>query len=153
MCSSDLPLRNVSRSIQGEKADKTPDGHSETGDRLYENREAETDEGLADRERGKSSVWGDDFGSQRNDHQGNRGNLKENTESEIREADKASFSLPENAYGQLILTVPLSQKEKDVFLINGGNHDGGRLLVIAEFSKGKSDEELGEYLKNTSWFK
>lgn len=57
--------------------------------------------------------------------------------------------MPENAYGQLILTVPLSQKEKDVFLINGGNHDGGRLPVIAEFSKGKSNEELGEYLKDT----
>ena len=143
------PLRDVSGSIQGEEADGTPDGHSETGDSVYENRETETDEVLEDRERGKSSVWGDDFGSQRNDHQGNRGNLKENTKSEIREADKASFSLPENAYGQLILTVPLSQKEKDVFLINGGNHDGGRLPVIAEFSKGKTAEELGEYLKNT----
>ena len=143
------PLRDVSGSIQGEEADRTPDGHSETGDRLYENREAETDEGLSDREREQSAVWGDDFSLEGNDHQGNRGNLKENTEVEIREADKASFSLPENSYGQLILTIPLSQKEKDVFLINGGNHDGGRLPVIAEFSKGKSNEELGEYLKNT----
>ncbi|ERJ83829.1 hypothetical protein HMPREF1987_00758, partial [Peptostreptococcaceae bacterium oral taxon 113 str. W5053] len=143
------PLRDVSGSIQGEEADRTPDGHSETGDSVYENRETETDESLENREREQSAVWGDDFGSQRNDHQGNRGNLKENTKSEIREADKASFSLPENAYGQLILTVPLSQKEKDVFLINGGNHDGGRLPVIAEFSKGKTAEELGEYLKNT----
>ena len=143
------PLRDVSGSIQGEEADRTPDGYSETSDRIYENREAEADGSLEDRGREQSAVWGDDFGSQRNDHQGNRGNLKENTEAEIREADKASFSLPENAYGQLILTVPLSQKEKDVFLINGGNHDGGRLPVIAEFSKGKTAEELGEYLKNT----
>ena len=143
------PLRDVSGSIQGEEADRTPDGYSKTGDSIYEDREAETDEDLEDRERGKSSVWGDDFSLEGNDHQGNRGNLKENTEVEIREADKASFSLPENAYGQLILTIPLSQKEKDVFLINGGNHDGGRLPIIAEFSKGKSNEELGEYLKNT----
>ncbi|HEQ9853518.1 TPA: DEAD/DEAH box helicase family protein [Streptococcus pyogenes serotype M1] len=143
------PLRDVSGSIQGEEADRTPDGYSKTGDSIYEDREAETDEVLEDRERGKSSVWGDDFSLEGNDHQGNRGNLKENTEVEIREADKASFSLPENAYGQLILTIPLSQKEKDVFLINGGNHDGGRLPIIAEFSKGKSNEELGEYLKNT----
>ncbi|HGR3965291.1 TPA: helicase-related protein [Streptococcus pneumoniae] len=142
-------LRDVSGSIQGEEADRTPDGYSKTGDSIYEDREAETDEVLEDRERGKSSVWGDDFSLEGNDHQGNRGNLKENTEVEIREADKASFSLPENAYGQLILTIPLSQKEKDVFLINGGNHDGGRLPIIAEFSKGKSNEELGEYLKNT----
>ena len=143
------PLRDVSGSIQGEEADRTPDGYSKTGDSIYEDREAETDEVLEDRERGKSSVWGNDFSLEGNDHQGNRGNLKENTKSEIRGADKASFSLPENAYGQLILTVPLSQKEKDVFLINGGNHDGGRLPIIAEFSKGKSNEELGEYLKNT----
>ena len=60
------PLRDVSGSIQGEEADRTPDGHSETGDRLYENREAETDEGLADREREQSAVWGDDFSLKRN---------------------------------------------------------------------------------------
>lgn len=143
------PIRDVSGFIQGEETDQSFDGHSETGDSVYENREAETDGSLEDREQERSAVWSDDFSSQRNDHQGSRGNLKENTESEIREADKASFSLPENAYGQLILTVPLSQKEKDVFLINGGNHDGGRLPVIAEFSKGKSNEELGEYLKDT----
>lgn len=143
------PLRDVSGFIQGEEADQSFDGHSETGDSIYENGETETDEGLADREREQSAVWGDDFSLKRNDHQGSSGNLKENIEGEIREADNASFSLPENAYGQLILTVPLSQKEKDVFLINGGNHDGGRLPVIAEFSKGKTAEELGEYLKDT----
>lgn len=143
------PLRDVSGFIQGEEADRPSDGHSETGDSIYENGETETDEGLEDREREQSAVWGDDFSLKRNDHQGNSGNLKENIEGEIREADNASFSLPENAYGQLILTVPLSQKEKDVFLINGGNHDGGRLPVIAEFSKGKTAEELGEYLKDT----
>lgn len=143
------PLRDVSGSIQGEEVDRTPDGYSETGDSIYEDREAEADEVLEDRGREQSTVWGDDFSLEGNDHQGNRGNLKENTKVEIREADKASFSLPENAYGQLILTIPLSQKEKDVFLINGGNHDGGRLPIIAELSKGKSNEELGEYLKNT----
>ncbi|WHE86632.1 helicase-related protein [Lachnoanaerobaculum gingivalis] len=143
------PLRDVSGSIQGEEADRTPDGYSKTGDSIYEDREAEADEVLEDRGREQSTVWGDDFSLEGNDHQGNRGNLKENTKVEIREADKASFSLPENAYGQLILTIPLSQKEKDVFLINGGNHDDGRLPIIAELSKGKSNEELGEYLKNT----
>lgn len=143
------PLRNVSRSIQGEEVDRTPDGHSETGDRIYENRETETDGSLEDRGREQSAVWGDDFSSQRNDHQGSSGNLKENTEAEIREAEKASFSLPENSYGQIRLTIPLTEKDIDTVLINGGNHDGGRLPVIAEFSKGKSIEELGEYLKDT----
>ena len=143
------PLRDVSGSIQGEEADRTPDGYSKTGDSIYEDREAETDESLADRERERSAVQSDDFSLKRNDHQGNRGNLKENTKSEIREADKASFSLPENSYGQIRLSIPLAQKDIDTVLINGRNHDGGRLPIIAEFSKRKSNEELGEYLKNT----
>jgi len=143
------PLRDVSGSIQGEEADRTLDGYSETGDSIYEDREAEADEVLEDRGREQSTVWGDDFSLEGNDHQGNRGNLKENTKVEIREADKASFSLPENSYGQIRLSIPLAQKDIDTVLINGGNHDGGRLPIIAEFSKGKSNEELGEYLKNT----
>lgn len=143
------PLRDVGRPIQGEEADRTPDGYSETSDRLYENGKAETDDSLEDRGREQSTVWGDDFSTERDDRQGNRGNLKENTEAEIREADKASFSLPENSYGQMRLTIPLNQKDIDTILINGGNHDGGRLPVISEFSKGKSNEELGEYLKDT----
>ena len=143
------PLRDVGRPIQGEEADKSPDGYSKTSDRVHENRKAETDDSLEDRGREQSTVWGDDFSTERDDRQGNRGNLKENTEAEIREADKASFSLPENSYGQMRLTIPLNQKDIDTVLINGGNHDGGRLPVISEFSKGKSNEELGEYLKDT----
>ncbi|WP_117281186.1 helicase-related protein [Streptococcus intermedius] len=141
-------LRDVSGSIQGEETDRTPDGYSETSDRVYENREAEADGSLEDRGREQSAVWGDDFSSQRNDHQGSGRNLKDNTEAEIREADNASFSLPENSYGQMRLTIPLNQKEIDTVLINGGNHDGGRLPLIAEFSKEKTVEELGEYLKD-----
>ena len=143
------PFRDVSGSIQREEADRTSDGHSETSDRIYEKREAEIDGSLEDRGRGQSTVQSNDFSLEGNDHQGNRGNLKENTEVEIREADKASFSLPENSYGQIRLSIPLAQKDIDTVLINGGNYDGGRLPIIAEFSKGKSNEELGEYLKNT----
>lgn len=143
------PFRDVSGSIQGEEADRTPDGYSKTSDRLYESGEAETDGSLEDRGREQSAVLGDDFSTERDGHQGNRGNLKENTEIEIREADKASFSLPENSYGQMRLTIPLNQKDIDTILINGGNHDGGRLPIIAEFSKEKTVEELGEYLKDT----
>lgn len=143
------PLRDAFGSIQGEEADRTPDGYSETSDRVYENREAEADGSLEDRGREQSAVWGDDFSSQRNDHQGSGRNLKDNTEAEIREADNASFSLLENSYGQMRLTIPLNQKEIDTVLINGGNHDGGRLSLIAEFSKEKTVEELGEYLKDT----
>ncbi|HEO2960884.1 TPA: DEAD/DEAH box helicase family protein [Streptococcus agalactiae] len=143
------PLRDVSGSIQGEEADKTPDGYVETSNRIYESREAETDDGLADRGREPSAVQSDDFSSQRDDNQGNSGNLKENTDKEIREADKASFSLPENSLGQIKLTIPLTQNDIDSILVNGGNHEGERLPIIAEFSKGKTVEELGEYLKDT----
>ena len=143
------PLRDAFGSIQGEEADRTPDGYSETGSRVYESREAEVDGSLEDRGREQSAVWGDDFSSQRNDHQGSSGDLKDNTDKEIREAEKASFSLPENSYGQISLTIPPTEKDIDTVLINGGNHDGSRLPVIAEFSKGKSNEELGEYLKDT----
>ena len=143
------PFRDVSGSIQGEEADRTPDGYSKTSDRLYESGEAETDGSVEDRGREQSTVWSDDFSSQRNDHQGSGRNLKDNTEAEIREADNASFSLPGNSYGQMRLTISLNQKEIDTVLINGGNHDGGRLPLIAEFSKEKTVEELGEYLKDT----
>ncbi|HGD4367222.1 TPA: DEAD/DEAH box helicase family protein [Streptococcus agalactiae] len=143
------PLRDVSGSIQGEEADKTPDGYAETSNRIYESREAETDDGLADRGREPSAVQSDDFSSQRDDNQGNSGNLKENTDKEIREVDKASFSLPENSLGQIKLTIPLTQNDIDSILVNGGNHEGERLPIIAEFSKGKTVEELGEYLKDT----
>lgn len=143
------PLRDVSRSIQGEEIDRTPDGYSETSDRIYESREAEADGSLEDRGREQSTVQSNDFSFERDDDQGNSRRLKENIDVEIREADKASFSLPENSYGQMRLTIPLSPKDIDIVLINGGNHDGGRLPVIAEFSKGKSNEELGEYLKDT----
>ncbi|WP_454961705.1 helicase-related protein [Eggerthia catenaformis] len=72
-------------------------------------------------------------------------NILENREN----SNDESFSFPENSYGQMSLTIPLNQKDIDTVLINGGNHDGGRLPVIVEFSKGKSNEELGEYLKDT----
>ena len=143
------PLRDVGGSIQGEETDRTPDGYSETSDRIYEKREAEADGSLEDRGREQSTVQSNDFNFERDDDQGNSRRLKENIDVEIREADKASFSLPENSYGQMRLTIPLSPKDIDIVIINGGNHDGGRLPVIAKFSKGKNNEELGEYLKDT----
>ena len=139
------PLRDVGRPIQGEEADRTPDGYSKTSDRLYESGEVEADGSLEDRGREQSTVQSKDFSFERDDNQRNSRRLKENIDVEIREADKASFSLPENSYGQMRLTIPLNQKDIDTVFINGGN----RLPLIAEFSKGKSNEELGEYLKDT----
>lgn len=55
------PFRDVSGSIQGEEADRTPDGYSKTSDRLYESGEAETDGSVEDRGREQSTVWSNDF--------------------------------------------------------------------------------------------
>ena len=105
-------LRDVSRSIQGEETDKAPDGYSETGDRIYESRKAEIDGSLEYNGQESSGVQGDDFSTPRDGNQGSSGtNLKENTDKEIREADKASFSLPENSSEQIKFTIPLTQNE------------------------------------------
>lgn len=143
------PLRDVSGSIQGEEVNRTLDGYSETSNRIYENGEAKIDGSLEDKGRERSAVWGDDFSSEGNDNQGSSGNLKDNANVELKEAEKASFSLPENSYGQMRFTIPLTQRDIDTVLINVGNHDGSRLPLITEFSKGKTAEELGEYLKDT----
>lgn len=42
-----------------------------------------------------------------------------------------------------------NQDTIDTILIHGGNNDGGRLPIIAEFSKGKSIKGLGEFLKSS----
>ncbi|EGV08344.1 hypothetical protein HMPREF1042_1417 [Streptococcus constellatus subsp. pharyngis SK1060 = CCUG 46377] len=85
------PLRDVGGSIQGEETDRTPDGYSETSDRIYEKRESEADGSLEDRGREQSTVQSNDFSFERDDDQGNTRRLKENIDVEIREADKASF--------------------------------------------------------------
>ena len=92
------PLRYVSGFIPGKGTDQSSDGHSETGDRVYQNREAGNDEGLADRGREQSKIQSDDVGSKGNGYQGSGGKLKDNTDTEEKEADEASFSLPKNTY-------------------------------------------------------
>ena len=74
------PLRDVGRPIQGEEADKSPDGYSKTSDRVHENRKAETDDSLEDRGREQSTVQSNDFSFERDDDQGNSGALKDNTD-------------------------------------------------------------------------
>ena len=92
------PLRYVSGFIPGKGTDQSSDGHSETGDRVYQNRGAGNDEGLADRGREQSKVQSDDVGSKGDGYQGSGGKLKDNTDTEKKEADEASFSLPKNTY-------------------------------------------------------
>ena len=83
--------------------------------------------------------------------------LKENTqkleqehiEDNIKEVDKASFSFAQNVGIQGRFELPMQQEEIDAVLIHGGNDDNLRLKVLAEYSKGKSMEELADFLQTT----
>lgn len=63
------------------------------------------------------------------------------------EVESTSFFSAKNLGEQISFSNPISQREIDTFLIHGGNHEDGRLAVIAEFSKGKSLEEQANFLK------
>ncbi|EJP18899.1 SNF2 family N-terminal domain protein [Peptostreptococcaceae bacterium AS15] len=95
----DIPIREsgreqvqyVNRPVQGEEVGKSPNGHSKTGDSLYEGGKREDDESLEDRERGRSTVQNNDVGTQRDDSQGDSGSLENEIEVEERGADVAPF--------------------------------------------------------------
>lgn len=144
-----IEVSDADRALQGEEISGSLDGSTEKSNQLYERRETEIDESVGYIGRESSTVQGDDFSLERNDNQGSSGDLKENSKEETKEAEMTSFSLPKNSNVQMRFTIPLNQKDIDTILINGGNHDDGRLPIIAEFSKEKSNEELGEYLRDT----
>ena len=75
--------------------------------------------------------------------------IQSNSRDSEREVNKTSFSFAGNEGGQVRFNLPLQQKEIDTVLIYGGNEENLRLKVLAEYSKGKSMEELAEFLKNT----
>ena len=77
----------------------------------------------------------------RNRGKGDNPNLKNE------EVESTSFFSAKNQGEQISFSNPISQREIDTFLIHGGNHEYGRLAVIAEFSKGKSLEEQANFLK------
>lgn len=68
--------------------------------------------------------------------------------------DKEEQSLPEfNTFNKQLKfnfpPTPVTQEDIDTILVQGGNIEGGRLSVVAEFSKDKSIEELGDFLKQS----
>lgn len=76
----------------------------------------------------------------------NRGK-RDNPNIKNEEVESTSFFSAKNQGEQISFSNPISQREIDTFLIHGGNHEDGRLAVIAEFSKGKSLEEQADFLK------
>ncbi len=83
--------------------------------------------------------------------------LKENTQkleqehirNKGKEVDRASFSFAQNVGIQGRFELAMQQEEIDTVLIHGGNEDNLRLKVLAEYSKGKSMEELADFLQTT----
>ena len=142
-------LPEVNRPVREQGAGQSFDGHAETGDRVYESRETQND-GKLGLERGTEADQSDrvrgtneqlSFFTQGDHNQGSSRNLNHSDE---KEAKQASFLFAGNT--QLSMQFPLTEQEIDTVLIHGGNIDGGRLPVIAEFSKGKTAEELGVFL-------
>lgn len=84
------------------------------------------------------------YGTTGDSDEGNRPSIED--ERQKREA-QASFFSEKNSASQIRFTSPISQEEIDQFLIYGGNIEGGRLPVIAEFSKGKDIQSQIEFLK------
>ena len=66
-----------------------------------------------------------------------------------KEVDRASFSFAQNVGIQGRFELAMQQEEIDTVLIHGGNEDHLRLKVLAEYSKGKSVEELVDFLQTT----
>lgn len=81
-------------------------------------------------------------------HEENKHKIEQDhIEDRIKEVDKASFSFGQNTAVQVKLEFPMQQEEIDAVLIHGGNEDHLRLKVLAEYSKGKSVEELADFLQ------
>ena len=85
-------LSDANRPLQREEAGISLNGNSEESNRLYEGREAETDESTEYSKRERSEVSGDDFSLERNDNQGSSRSVEENGIKEMQEgAENASF--------------------------------------------------------------
>lgn len=81
-------------------------------------------------------------------HEENKQKIEQDhIEDRIKEVDKASFSFGQNTAVQVKLEFPMQQEEIDAVLIHGGNEDHLRLKVLVEYSKGKSVEELADFLQ------
>jgi len=75
--------------------------------------------------------------------------IQSNSRDSESEVDKTSFSFAQNESGQVRFNLPLQQKEIDTVLIYGGNEENLKLKVLAEYSKGKSIEELADFLQSS----
>ena len=161
--------RRISDYADGRSTNGSSVGHSGTSGELHRYRRAENERGLGDDHRNAGSGLFEvrsfeeklGYDTYKNGDGTNRLGIdeqqEENTQSleqehiedEGKEVDKASFSFAQNVGIQGRFELPMQQEEIDAVLIHGGNDDNLRLKVLAEYSKGKSVEELADFLQTT----
>lgn len=149
----------ISDHVLQRNVDGSPTEHSGASGRLYRDTRAKDDRGLGI---DQSAQVGRFFEVRRTEeesghdthkdgtgtnHLGIESKLQENTKKEEGEVQAASFSFAQNTGRQGRFQLPLRQEEIDTVLIHGGNEDYLRLKVLAEYSKGKSVEELADFLQ------
>lgn len=149
----------ISDHVLQRNVDGSPTEHSGASGRLYRDTRAKDDRGLGI---DQSAQVGRFFEVRRTEeesghdthkdgtganHLGIESKLQENTKKEEGEVQAASFSFAQNIGRQGRFQLPLRQEEIDTVLIHGGNEDLLRLKVLAEYSKGKSVEELADFLQ------
>ncbi|KDE71758.1 hypothetical protein FUSO7_09585 [Fusobacterium necrophorum BFTR-2] len=157
----------ISDYADGRKLNGSSVGHSGTGGELHGYRRAENERGLENDHRNAGSGLSEirrteeelGYDTYKNgdgtDRLGIGEDFKENIqdieqehiEDNPKEVDKASFSFAQNEGIQGRFELPMQQEEIDAVLIHGGNEDHLRLKVLAEYSKGKSVEELADFLQ------
>ena len=161
--------RRISDYADGRSTNGSSVGHSGTSGEFPKYRRAENERGLGDDHRNaRSGLFevrsfeeklgydtdkdGDGtnrLGIDEQQEENTQSLEQEHIEDEGKEVDKASFSFAQNVGIQGRFELPMQQEEIDAVLIHGGNDDNLRLKVLAEYSKGKSVEELADFLQTT----
>lgn len=65
------------------------------------------------------------------------------------EDEQIAWITQAESYTPFAFSMSISQEDVDHILHMEGNADHSRMMIATEFSKGKSDEEIAEFLKST----
>lgn len=148
----------ISDDVSGRNPNGSSVEHSGTGGEFLGERGTENERSLGNDNRdagsGFSQVRRTEEESGHDTYKNGDGTDRLGIENETQEINKeegevqaASFSFAQNTGSQGRFQLPLRQEEIDTVLIHGGNEDHLRLKVLAEYSKGKSVEELADFLQ------
>ena len=122
------------------------DDHRDAGSGLSEVRRTEEEPGHDTYKNGDGT---DRLGIDEQQEENTQSLEQDHIRNKGKEVDRASFSFAQNVGIQGRFELAMQQEEIDTVLIHGGNEDNLRLKVLAEYSKGKSMEELADFLQTT----